>query len=84
MSLRRVLKGRFELGMFDPDERVTYSQIPYSVVESPEHVEKAREMDRKRMVVLKNADIRLRLHNYIQTIAVVGQNAAASTLSCVN
>ncbi|MCI7008573.1 MAG: glycosyl hydrolase, partial [Parabacteroides sp.] len=44
VSLRRLLRGRFELGMFDPDERVPYAQIPYSVVESPEHVAQALEM----------------------------------------
>ena len=46
VSLRRLLKGRFELGMFDPDERVPYSKIPYSVVESPEHIAKALDMAR--------------------------------------
>ena len=45
VSLRRLLKGRFELGMFDPDERVPYSKIPYSVVESPEHIAKALDMN---------------------------------------
>ena len=84
VSLRRVLKGRFELGMFDPDERVTYSQIPYSVVESPEHVEKAREMARKSMVLLKNADNTLPLNKSIQKIAVVGPNAADSTMLWAN
>ena len=30
--------------MFDPDEQVPYSKIPYSVVESPEHIAKALDM----------------------------------------
>ncbi len=79
-SLRRVLKGRFELGMFDPDERVAYSKIPYSVVESPEHVEKAREMARKSMVLLQNKNNTLPLSKSIKKIAVVGPNAADSTM----
>ena len=33
VSLRRLFKGRFDLGMFDPDEMVKWSKIPYSVVD---------------------------------------------------
>ena len=83
-SLRRVLKGRFELGMFDPDERVPYSKIPLSVVESPEHVAKAREMAQKSMVLLKNKNSILPLDKSIKKIAVVGPNAADSTMLWAN
>lgn len=80
VSLRRLLRGRFELGMFDPDERVPYAQIPYSVVESPEHVAQAREMARKSIVLLKNQNNRLPLDKNLKKIAVVGPNAADSTM----
>ncbi|MGM9798839.1 MAG: xylan 1,4-beta-xylosidase [Parabacteroides sp.] len=79
-SLRRLLRGRFELGMFDPDERVPYAQIPYSVVESPEHVAQALEMARKSIVLLKNQNNRLPLDKNLKKIAVVGPNAADSTM----
>ena len=79
VSLRRLLKGRFELGMFDPDERVPYSKIPYSVVESPEHIAKALDMARKSIVLLKNKNNMLPLDKNIKKIAVVGPNAADST-----
>lgn len=80
VSLRRLLRGRFELGMFDPDERVPYAQIPYSVVESPEHVAQALEMARKSIVLLKNQNNRLPLDKNLKKIAVVGPNAADSTM----
>lgn len=84
VSLRRLLKGRFELGMFDPDERVAYAKIPYSVVESPEHIAQALEMARKSMVLLKNGNNILPLNKNIKTIAVVGPNAADSTMLWAN
>lgn len=84
VSLRRLMKGRFELGMFDPDERVPYANIPYSVVESPEHVAKALDMARKSMVLLKNQKGILPLNKTLRKIAVVGPNAADSTMLWAN
>ena len=84
VSLRRLLKGRFELGMFDPDERVPFAQIPYSVVESPEHIAQALEMARKSMVLLKNQNNTLPLSKELKKIAVVGPNAADSTMQWSN
>lgn len=84
VSLRRLLKGRFELGMFDPDERVPFSKIPYSVVECPEHVRQALEMARKSIVLLKNENGILPLNKQIRKIAVVGPNAADSTMLWAN
>lgn len=83
-SLRRLMKGRFELGMFDPDEQVPYARIPYSVVESPQHVAKALDMARKSMVLLKNKQGTLPLNKTIRKIAVVGPNAADSTMLWAN
>ena len=84
ISLRRLFKGRFELGMFDPDERVSYSSIPYSVVESPEHIAHALDMARKSMVLLKNDKNLLPLNKNIKKIAVVGPNAKDSTMLWAN
>ncbi|MDR0430271.1 MAG: glycoside hydrolase family 3 C-terminal domain-containing protein [Tannerellaceae bacterium] len=84
VSLRRLLKGRFELGMFDPDERVPYAQIPYSVVESREHVAQSLEMARKSMVLLKNKNNILPLNKGLKKIAVVGPNANDSIMLWAN
>ncbi|MBO5225658.1 MAG: glycoside hydrolase family 3 C-terminal domain-containing protein [Parabacteroides sp.] len=84
VSLRRLLKGRFKLGMFDPEELNPYTQIPHSVVESPKHVAQALEMAQKSMVLLKNKNNILPLNKSIQKIAVVGPNAADSTMLWAN
>lgn len=84
VSLRRLFRARIELGMFDPDERVPYSKIPYSVVESPEHVKQALDMAHKSMVLLKNKNNILPLNKEIKKIAVVGPNATDSTMLWAN
>lgn len=80
VSLRRVLTGRFKLGMFDPDDMVKWSKIPYSVVDNKNHKEKALEMARKSIVLLKNKNNVLPLNKSIKKIAVVGPNANDSTM----
>jgi len=78
VSLRRLLKGRFELGEFDPDSLVSWTRIPLSVVASREHKQLAREMGREQMVLLKNNGI-LPL-SASNSIMVMGPNAADSTM----
>ncbi len=84
ISLRRLFKGRFELGMFDPNDVVPYASIPYSVVESEKHVKQALDMARKSMVLLKNKNNILPLNKEINKIAVVGPNAADSIMLWAN
>lgn len=71
-SVFRLLRARFQLGMFDDDTLVTWSEIPYSVVESEEHVTKALEMARKSMVLLTNKNNVLPLTKSIRKVAVWG------------
>jgi len=74
VSLKRLLRARFRLGMFDPPEMVKYAQIPYSVNDSPAHRELALETARKSIVLLKN-DHTLPLSKSLKTVAVIGPNA---------
>jgi beta-glucosidase len=74
VSLKRLLRARFRLGMFDPPEMVKYAQIPYSVNDSPAHRELALETARKSIVLLKNDHI-LPLSKSLKTVAVIGPNA---------
>ena len=75
-SVKRLFMARFRLGMFDPDEQVAYAQIPFSVVDSPEHRELALEAARQSLVLLKNQDQRLPLDKaQLKSIAVIGPNA---------
>jgi len=84
VSLRRLFKGRFDLGMFDPDEMVKWSKIPYSVVSSKANGEKALKMARESMVLLKNKNNTLPLSKRIKTVAVVGPNANDSVMLWAN
>ena len=74
-ALRRLLTARFKLGMFDPPEMVRWAQIPYSVNDSPEHQELAREVARKSIVLLKNEGGLLPLDRNVKTLGVIGPNA---------
>ena len=75
VSVKRLFRARFRLGMFDPPERVSYARIPYGVNDSPEHHTLALEAARKSIVLLKNERGILPLARTLKTIAVVGPNA---------
>jgi len=53
-ALRNVLRAYFDLGMFDPQEMVPFSKIPYSKVGCKEHNDLAYEVAVKSIVLLKN------------------------------
>ena len=72
-SVRRLFKARFMLGMFDPDDQVAYSKIPFSVVGSEKHLKLSQEAAEKSYVLLKNTGI-LPLKN-VKKIALIGPNA---------
>jgi len=74
-SLKRLFRARFRLGMFDPPERVPWSSIPMSVIDSEKHQALAMETARKSMVLLKNEDGVLPLDRGLDKIAVIGPNA---------
>ncbi|MCX6239223.1 MAG: glycoside hydrolase family 3 C-terminal domain-containing protein, partial [Bacteroidia bacterium] len=72
-SVKRLFKARFMLGMFDPDDQVAYSKIPFSVVGSEKHLKLSQEAAEKSLVLLKNNGI-LPLKN-VKKIALIGPNA---------
>ena len=75
-SVKRLLKTRFKLGMFDPEDRVPYTQIPFEVNDCEEHRQFARGTACKSMVLLKNKDVLLPLNlKKLNSIAVIGPNA---------
>ena len=72
-SARRMLRNKFELGLFDnpftdPDEAVR-------VVQGSEHRALALEAARSGMVLLRNRSKTLPLKMSLRSIAVIGQNA---------
>ncbi len=74
-ALKRLFAARFRLGMFDPEEMVLYTKIPYSVVDCPEHRALALESARKSIVLFQNRGNVLPLPKNLQSIAVIRPNA---------
>jgi len=74
-AVTRLFLARFKLGMFDSPEKVRWTQIPISNLDSPAHQELAVEVARESMVLLKNVGGLLPLNKDIGTIAVIGPNA---------
>lgn len=72
-ALARLLKTRFKLGMFDPEEKVEYSKIPITVVGSDKHLNLTLAAAQESFVLLKNDGI-LPLQGD-EKIAVIGPNA---------
>lgn len=79
-SLLRLLKARFELG--EMNEKTVWD-IPYSVVNSPEHQKLALQMAQESLVLLQNKNNVLPL-NKTQKIAIVGPNANDSVMQWGN
>ncbi|HJU53226.1 MAG TPA: glycoside hydrolase family 3 N-terminal domain-containing protein, partial [Pyrinomonadaceae bacterium] len=75
-AVKRLFDARFRLGMFDPPEMVPYSNISFSVNDSPRHRELARKAARESIVLLKNDNNLLPLRtDKFKHIAVIGPNA---------
>ncbi len=75
VSVRRLLKARFELGEMDKPENNPWNQISYSVVASAEHDKLALEAARESMTLLLNKNNILPLKTGGLTVAVMGPNA---------
>ncbi len=70
-AVKRLMRARMELGMFDPPEMVKYAQTPISENDSEPHRQLALKLAREAMVLLKN-DGTLPLKQAAKKIAVVG------------
>ncbi len=74
-SAVRLMKTRIKLGMFD--ESTIYDQIGYEVVSSEAHKDFSMECAEKSMVLLKNNGLLPIDKTKIQSIGVIGPNAAS-------
>jgi beta-glucosidase len=75
VSVRRLMVARMKLGQFDPPEMVSYTKIPYSVVDSKANQDLALEAARKSIVLLKNDNNMLPFSKDVKRVAVIGSNA---------
>ena len=78
-SLRRLLRTRFKLGLFDPPEAIPWSRHSVEMVGSPKHRSCARQMARESIVLLKNRDNVLPLPEDAEHLLVVGPTAASTS-----
>ncbi|MBR5069230.1 MAG: glycoside hydrolase family 3 C-terminal domain-containing protein [Bacteroidales bacterium] len=76
VSVLRLLTDRFRLGEMDSDEIVSWNYIPESFLANEESDQKALQMARESMVLLKNDGNLLPLSG--KKIAVIGANATDS------
>src|SRR5206468_5068042 len=78
VSVKRLFTARMKLGIFDPPEKVPFSTLAFSQVNSPEHEALALRASRESMVLLKNDAHFLPLKPAAnKTIAVIGPLAVS-------
>ena len=81
VSVKRLLKARFELGDFDDDSMVSWTSIPASVIASQAHRNLAYQLAQQSIVLLQNKDNILPLRKTdAQRIVVMGPNANDSVM----
>lgn len=71
-AVRRILRKKFELGLFDDPYRFSDEARERSALNNPQHSAFAREMARKSIVLLKNEKQLLPLARDTKTVAFIG------------
>jgi beta-glucosidase len=71
-AVRRILRKKFEMGLFDDPYRFSDAQREQAVLADPRHRAIARDVARKSLVLLKNDDNVLPLAKAATSIAVIG------------
>jgi beta-glucosidase len=71
-AVRRVLRKKFELGLFDDPYRFSDAAREQAMLDKPEHRKAARDMAARSIVLLKNSPRVLPLSSAAKTIAFIG------------
>lgn len=71
-AVKRILKVKFELGLFDDPYRYCNPEREANEIMTAENLAAAKDMARKSVVLLKNENQLLPLDEKIKTIAVIG------------
>ena len=71
-AVRRILRKKFELGLFDDPYKFCNEAREQAALNNPEHVKVAREAGAKSIVLLKNQNNLLPLSKNTKTIAFIG------------
>jgi len=76
-ALSQLLRTRFRLGLFDPQNQNPYSKIRENVIGSQKHIDLAYEAAAKSLVLLQNNNNILPLKKDMKSIYIVGPYAAS-------
>lgn len=71
-AVRRILRKKFELGLFEDPYKFSNAERAKSALNNPEHTKAAREIGAKSIVLLKNDNNTLPLSKDTKTIAFIG------------
>ncbi|MBZ4036133.1 glycoside hydrolase family 3 C-terminal domain-containing protein [Flavobacterium sp. 17A] len=71
-AVRRILRKKFELGLFDDPYKYSDAKREEKELNNPEHRKAAREMAEKSIVLLKNEKQTLPISKSTKTIAFIG------------
>ena len=71
-AVRRILRKKFELGLFDNPYRFSDEKREKLVLNDPQNRVAARQMARKSLVLLKNENATLPLPQTLRSIALIG------------
>lgn len=74
-AVRRILKKKFEMGLFEDPFKFSNPAREKAAMENPAHMEAARDMAKKSIVLLKNENKLLPLSKNIKTVAMIGPAA---------
>jgi beta-glucosidase len=74
-AVKQVFYARFKLGMFDAASINDLKRIPLNATNTPEHRQKALEIARETIILLKNDKNQLPLSKSLKSIAIIGPNA---------
>jgi beta-glucosidase len=75
VSLQRLFQIRLRLGLFDPKDRVPFSDIDSTALESPVHKTLSLKMAQQSMVLLKNDGVLPIDKAGLKKVAILGPNA---------
>jgi beta-glucosidase len=77
-AVRRVLRAKYQLGLFDDPYRYNVPERETTLILTPEFREQARDVARRSLVLLKNEGGLLPLRKDIASVAVIGPLAQDS------